>query len=84
MLGNNESRSFTSIIFGLGWMKGGWQEADFEFDKSRSVGSDILGAVCLMWIITAEISLVRLGWACLLLGRVGLYFICALVKLLEL
>lgn len=61
MLGNNESRSFTSIIFGLGWMKGGWQEADFEFDKPRSVGSDILGAVCLMWIITADISLVRLG-----------------------
>ena len=63
MLGNNESHSFTSIMVGLGWMKGRWQQADFEFDKSRSVDSDILGAVCLMWIITAEISLVRLGWA---------------------
>lgn len=47
--------------FSLGWMKECWQSADFELDKSRSIGSDILGAVCLMWIIKTEISLVRLG-----------------------
>ena len=80
ILGNNESRSFTSITFALGGMKECWRQANFELDKSRSIGSDILGAVCLMWIIKAEISLVRLGWTCLPLGRVGLYFICTSVK----
>lgn len=64
-------------------MKGRWQWDDFELDESESIGSDILGAVCLMWIIKAENSLVRLGWACLLLDQIGLYFIWATVKSLE-
>lgn len=80
ILGNDESRSFTSITFALGGMRDRWQQADLEPDKSRSVASDILGAVCLTWIIKAEISLVRLGWTCLPPGSVGLYFIRTSVK----
>lgn len=60
-----------------------WHRTGFELDKSGNIGSDCQGAVCLMWIINTEISLVELGRACLLLDRVGWYFIYASVKALE-
>lgn len=68
----------------LGCMKEHRRQADFELYKARSIGSDILRAMRLIWLLKAEISLPRLGWACLHLGRAGMYEVFASVKLLEL